>query len=354
MEQTNNRICYFLGANTAEGFTSFYKEFARSDKKDYIWYIKGGPGNGKSTFMRRIAQQAEKLGENVEYAFCSGDPDSLDGIYLRDRHTAYIDATSPHIQEPEEPAASGRYLDLSGCFLPGLEGKTEEIRQCFKRYREQYERCYQLMRAAALTAPEKTPGILREEDRQAVRERAAAFASRYLQPGGGAAQEYRFLSAYTCRGKVFFWKTAGAVGRVCTLDNTLGLADVFLKEISLQCREKNCPCILCSDPLQSNALTGILIPSNALALIAIKKRSDYPGDVWKHLRLDAMAEPSSLRIHRDEFRRCAGIQTGLLDQAEFSLREAKRFHDELESIYKPYLDITKIESILEEHINRLF
>ena len=354
MEKKNSAIRYFLGANTARGFTSFYDEFVQPEKGDFIWYIKGGPGNGKSTFMQKIAQEAERRGETVEYAFCSGDPESLDGIYLRERHTAYVDATSPHVQEPGEPGASGRYLDLSGCLETGLSEKQEEIRRYFRLYREQYVRCYQLLSAAALAAPENTPDILQEEVHTAVRERANAFAARYLHPASGYEQRFRFFSAYTCQGLVSFWETVETMGKVCMLDNSLGLADDFLQEMRRKCIEMNIPCILCPDPLCPERLAGMLIPSCSLVLISVRKQTEFSGSVWKHFRLDSMADTSCLRTHREEIRRCAALQTGLLRQAEASLREAKRIHDALESLYRPYLVIDRLEELLAHHKTILF
>ena len=54
MEQKNSRQ-FFLGANTGAGFVSLYPEFTNPGKGSFFWYIKGGPGNGKSTLMRRAA-----------------------------------------------------------------------------------------------------------------------------------------------------------------------------------------------------------------------------------------------------------------------------------------------------------
>ena len=42
---------YFLGGNTAFGFASFYGQFCRGPE-DFLWVIKGGPGCGKSSFMK--------------------------------------------------------------------------------------------------------------------------------------------------------------------------------------------------------------------------------------------------------------------------------------------------------------
>ena len=45
----------FAGANTAQGFYSFYPLLARDDLQR-VFILKGGPGTGKSTFMEEIAK----------------------------------------------------------------------------------------------------------------------------------------------------------------------------------------------------------------------------------------------------------------------------------------------------------
>lgn len=45
---------YFLGANSRAGFQSLYRYFAAAEGEG-LHVIKGGPGTGKSSFMRRIA-----------------------------------------------------------------------------------------------------------------------------------------------------------------------------------------------------------------------------------------------------------------------------------------------------------
>ena len=64
---------FFLGANSREGFYSLYDSFVNVRKDDFLWLIKGGPGCGKSSFMRRIGKAAETKGLDVEYIRCSGD-----------------------------------------------------------------------------------------------------------------------------------------------------------------------------------------------------------------------------------------------------------------------------------------
>ena len=133
---------YFLGANTAKGFYSLYDGFC-SGPDDFLWVIKGGPGCGKSSFMRKIGKAAEEAGLDVEYVICSGDPDSLDGVYIPQLHTGYVDGTSPHIIEVKLPAAGGAYLDL-GRFYDSAALKTErgKIESLMQGYQQAYRDAY--------------------------------------------------------------------------------------------------------------------------------------------------------------------------------------------------------------------
>ena len=85
---------YFLGANTAKGFFSVYEDFCKPDSGNFLYVIKGGPGCGKSSFMKKIGKAAEDAGLDVEYVLCSADPDSLDGVLIPTWHVGYADGTS--------------------------------------------------------------------------------------------------------------------------------------------------------------------------------------------------------------------------------------------------------------------
>ena len=50
----------FLGANSADGFLN---RFYSKGEDLYTYIIKGGPGCGKSSFMKAVAQRAEELNQ---------------------------------------------------------------------------------------------------------------------------------------------------------------------------------------------------------------------------------------------------------------------------------------------------
>ena len=66
--------CWFLGANTAEGFCSRFEQLHPGGRVRKCVIIKGGPGYGKSTFMKQLRKAAESLGADTESYPCSSDP----------------------------------------------------------------------------------------------------------------------------------------------------------------------------------------------------------------------------------------------------------------------------------------
>jgi len=87
----------YPGNNTTEGFYSYYNYILGQREANRIICIKGGPGVGKSTFMKKIGETYLEKGEDVDFMHCSSDNNSLDGVVLKNRRIALIDATSPHV-----------------------------------------------------------------------------------------------------------------------------------------------------------------------------------------------------------------------------------------------------------------
>lgn len=89
---------FFLAANSGRGFYSLNDSFPPEGV--FLHIIKGGPGTGKSGFLRRIRSAAEERGLDTETVLCSGDPDSLDALYIPAIAQAWVDGTAPHVREP--------------------------------------------------------------------------------------------------------------------------------------------------------------------------------------------------------------------------------------------------------------
>ena len=154
MAQVTN---FFVGANSGAGFQNLFSQVTDETAAYDVMVLKGGPGVGKNTFMREIGRTMERAGTPVEYLWCSGDPDSLDGVVLPALRCAVVDGTSPHVVEPRFPAAVGRYVDLGRFYdLTAAKLSATEVKAHTYAYKRAYERAYRYLKAARLVEEENT------------------------------------------------------------------------------------------------------------------------------------------------------------------------------------------------------
>ena len=61
----NTSIKFFLGANSKMGFISYFGQLQDQKNDLRLLILKGGPGCGKSSLMRRVCEYAEKKGNEI-------------------------------------------------------------------------------------------------------------------------------------------------------------------------------------------------------------------------------------------------------------------------------------------------
>ncbi|MCK9575949.1 MAG: hypothetical protein WC942_05080 [Clostridia bacterium] len=103
---------YFAGVNSATGFYNYYSYLFDNEKEGFLYILKGGPGTGKSTLMKKVGAALEEKGESVEYFYCSSDSCSLDGVRAVDSNIAVVDGTAPHTMDPGAPGAKEIIINL--------------------------------------------------------------------------------------------------------------------------------------------------------------------------------------------------------------------------------------------------
>lgn len=86
---------YFLSALTGAGYYALHRQFLRPPQR-YFCILKGGPGCGKSTFLKRVGDAGHAAGLAVVWLHCAGDPASLDGVYFPEKCSGFFDGTAPH------------------------------------------------------------------------------------------------------------------------------------------------------------------------------------------------------------------------------------------------------------------
>lgn len=122
----------FFGAATPKGAVDFIQNLTEDINKRY--FIKGRPGSGKSTMLKKIATVAEERGFDAEVYHCGFDPNSLDMVLLPELSIAIFDSTAPHEYFPERE--SDEIVDVyARCIAPGTDEKyAVEIEEIKSRY----------------------------------------------------------------------------------------------------------------------------------------------------------------------------------------------------------------------------
>lgn len=341
MAQATN---FFVGANSGEGFRNLFPEMVDIEDTYDFMVLKGGPGVGKNTFMREIGRCAESAGLSVEYLWCSGDPDSLDGVVIPEIHCAVADGTSPHVIEPQYPAAVDRYVDLGRFYdLTAAKAAVEEIKSRTHAYKAAYVRAYHSLKAARQVELDAVTSVARSFDAGRLDRRISGVIARELRARGNEKGKTtrRFLGSVTHKGYIWRFDSVDALcPKVYEFADTWELAGEALARLHAAAVEKGWDTIVCLSPEDPDRMEHLLIPGLGLAFVTSCPGMDYGQKPYRRIRLDAMTETEGKSRLRFQTRMVALLREEAVD----ALKEAKRNHDALEAAYNPYVDFDGVRA----------
>lgn len=339
-------IHYFAGGNTAQGFYSCFADVLPAPEQKRMYYIKGGPGVGKSSLMKRVAQAAEEKGHEVHYFHCSSDPDSLDAISLPRLGIGMMDGTAPHVYDPVLPGARDTLLSL-GDFLDEAElaphvrniGRIQQdLSACFGR-------CYRYLAAARevyLAAP------LGVENAQKADALCAEWAQKLPLRGGRGSIRRLFASAFTPKGRVDMLD-ASCFERRVTLPCPFGAyATGLMQRISRSAAQRGLNVVQLLDPLSPNEIAHVIIPAHGVAFCTGRRSASAAGE-WEDP--EALFDLEATPEKEQSFDRNA--YELLCERALEQLRQAKSLHDELEAFYVRAMDFQRWQQVLDKVIASL-
>lgn len=347
MSNQEKQMRFFLGANSAQGFASFYSDWVDQEHAAAFYCVKGGAGCGKSTLMRHVADCVEEAGYFVEYICCSGDPDSLDGISIPQKAAAVVDGTAPHSMDPAYPGATGHYLNLGeGYDRNTLRPLCGQIVDAAKAYQACYPDAYRCIRAAAAVRRSGHLSLLTPETWERVRKRADGIAGREWKGKGEKPGRVfrRFLSGITCQGKLFYGGTVeGMCERIYEIQDKCGLAPLLLSRLRDGALLAGYDVYACASPEQPDCLEHVLIPQCSLAFVT-RWEGARP---FRTVNTETLVEKRLWQERKNAVKFSNRIADEILEEGIAHLAEAKRRHDALEALYHPYVDFRLEEELAQ-------
>lgn len=350
-------INFFLAANSADGFYSkFADNYSVNDWLAYI--IKGGPGTGKSSIMRRFAKTAATLNKKALLCPCSSDPDSLDAVILPDDKIIILDGTAPHIVEPVAPGVCEQIIN-TGAFWDKskLKAKNKEIIELCKTNKTLHKRAQQYIAAAGQLMRYNYSSELQCADIDKSLNFGIKLAKQHLKPTGKKPQEWvRFLSGITPKGFVFLENSLNLIAekRIVICDDLGAVASIILSAIRDYALSCGYEIITVKNPILPNEITDhIIIPELKIAFCRQTDKIIIDNNERKiHTRRFINREKLSGNKEKIKFNRKAISE--LLGAAADSLKCAKENHDKIEKHYVEAMDFGALENYTTQLLNEIF
>lgn len=131
---------YLASANTSLGFKNCFDSINTS-KNAFTYILKGGPGTGKSTIMKKIGKHFENKGYFVEYFYCSSDADSLDGVRIK--NISIVDGTAPHTTEATIPNVKEKIINVGAYIGNGVKKHRAKITNLLEKKSNCFKLAYE-------------------------------------------------------------------------------------------------------------------------------------------------------------------------------------------------------------------
>ena len=338
---------FFAGSNSGKGFYSLFDNIIGSDAKR-VYLLKGGPGTGKSSFMRYIASAVGEQGYGRELFFCSSDSGALDAVSFPKLGIALLDATAPHAIDAMLPGCRDQLIALGDFWsAKALEAKRDEIIKGGQIKQAHFAAAFRYF--AAALAVEENIGARNREKR--VKDNSVEQTREIVERIGPASSEHEgktgkvrhlFASALTPEGyvshiqslvqdfsSVFVLQGGPGTGKGECLSTVLRHAQAAGYDVEAF-----------HYPLDPLKLLHMIIPNAKIAVVS-------------ETSLEAMEELVGPRIQfgPDESKANAGdhkLWEELLQKGFGALLEAQSSHIHIEEYYAQAMDFTALDAYRDE------
>lgn len=346
-------IRFLLGSNTKRGFVSLFDELKDPMNGKILYIIKGGPGSGKSSLMKRIIKSMESQDHNIEFFHCSSDPDSLDAFIDHDAKIAMVDGTAPHTMDPDYPGAYDNIVNMADCWDSNklAENKSEII-----KLSKTISSCHRMATSCITAAAALLDNNMQMAKAYINHDAVNNFISGFLKELDGCKtgkEKRRLLSAVSVGRVVFFGDTIPQLASVIYVlpDEWGAVSDLILSRINHAAALMNLDRITCYCSIRTpDKIDHIIFPSKGIA-VTTANEFHRERDISRHVVNDLMldipkTELELMSLHLKKAK-------DLTDTACDHVKRAKMLHDDLEAYYIDAMDFSKVDTIYEKILKEI-
>lgn len=358
--EKNIQIDFFMGANTPDGFCTFYDELKVPKDNWRSFLIKGGAGTGKSGVMKKVVSCFGEKEEMMELIHCSSDPNSLDGVILHNAKISMVDATPPHVIEPQYPGGYETVINLCEYFKEEI--LNERLKSTVKYQtlnNECHKRCQGYLKSAkgllsdnnayvsSCTNFEKIEKLVQKIKKDEFKKKNTRQPVIYK----------RLLSAVTNQGIITYHKTATSLANKIYIiqdeygvsSNTLlmGLCDIALGY--------GYDVFACYCPLSfGKKIEHLFVPELDLGFCTQTRYNDFSFVApYKVINYTRFTDMEKMKERKNYLRFNKKVAYEVIKEAVLTLRNAKVIHDKLEETYSGGVDFSMVNDKTENIIEKI-
>lgn len=346
----------FAGSSTAFGFYSCFSYIFNPAELDHIYILKGGPGVGKSSFMKRFANEMTNQNHSVEYVHCSSDSESLDGIIIPELNIAFVDGTSPHTMDPSIPGAVDEIINL-GSFLNSnelLKHKTQ-IMQINQTKAKLYKSAYRYLQAADIISEELNSLNSQFVDKSKFNEMCNKAVNKLFPDNVRLSKNSKikkmFLESYTANGYISKTMDMSKGKRLWSIvgENT-NYNSEFLQRLSAEAEKRGYAVELYLLPLNPTKLQHMYIPEINLFIVSSES---CPVDGFEEVfDIHSIIDTNNLKNHISEIENNLHLREILIENAFKKLSGTKKYHELLEVFYINNMDFNGVDKCFNRILER--
>jgi len=356
----------FPGGNTSIGFYSFYDHIIEKDATR-VFILKGGPGVGKSTFMRKIGETMLEKGYDVEFHCCSSDNDSLDGIHIPAIRVAMIDGTAPHVVDPKNPGAVDEIIHLGDFWdEEKIQAVKQQVLQTNIRVGRLFKIAYHQLAEAKVIKDELDSYLEEAANRSRVHETAwkiikSVTEDAPVQYEREPKARHLFATAFTPGGQWHHLDTILQDIRKLYLvtGDATSLTSYVVGAVARAAHTRGLDTSVFHCPLAPDNIDLVLIPRQGCAVM-----KDIPGIEFKAQNVPAITKvklynlnqhlnESILAVYGSEIDSARKRLSAAINRAISYIAKAKEEHDHMETYYIPAMNFDAINAKREEILARV-
>ena len=357
-------VRFFAASNTKDGFVSYFDEIFRVGECDRIYILKGGPGCGKSTFMKKLGEISEEKGYSCEYFHCSSDPESLDGIIIKEKRVAVIDGTSPHAVEPKLSGVREIIIDLGRAWdTDKLFELGEDIERLSLQKKKHYDDCYKFLYSKnvmdSLVYNLVFPYILFDKPDKTAKRLVDGIFKRHKKRGKSNVKT-RLISAFSSCGKIRL-STFEDMAKMCVFvkEPFRGscLPTHFLSAVFEFAKNYGTEIYVSYSSEKRAEINALYFPEIGVSVSAYDEKLVAECDrIGKKCRIinSARFVDTKTFSHLNPLRKFYNkLSENMENHALNSIEMAGKVHSEIEKIYRQCTNYTAVENITNEYINKI-